>query len=287
MKPRIFPHFSGTPSWVSEIGQGYGMTVKATRQLCHEKTTYQTIDIYETERLGRMLLLDGIIQLTEADEFAYSEMLAHVPLMACIEPERVLVIGGGDGAVLREVEKHRSLKVIDQCELDAQVIEACKRYLPQQACSYQDARLNVHIGDGSKYIRDFQDYYDVIIVDSTDPGGPGEPLFGKDFYRAMRRALRNGGVIATQAESPYLLPDMVRHLVTSTREVFDEAGYAMITVPSYPTGTIGVCCGGVGVNPATPNRQGNKAMLETLRYYSKELHRAAFVLPQFVNALLA
>lgn len=129
-------------------------------------------------------------------------------------------------------------------EIDAEVIETAKKFFPNVSCGYDDPRVAVHIADGSEFIKDRPGYYDVIIVDSTDPGGPGAPLFGEQFYRDMKKALRPGGVIATQAESPYLLPDIVQRLYKVSEQVFRSVGYASILVPTYPTGTIGACVGG-------------------------------------------
>lgn len=205
--------------WVTEAMNGFGMTVQVTEELCSKRSEFQKIDVYQTSKLGRMLLLDGIIQLTEFDEFAYHEMLAHIPLFAHENPKRLLVVGGGDGGVLREAGKHPELEVMDICEIDAEVIETAKKFFPNVSCGYDDPRVAVHIADGSEFIKDRPGYYDVIIVDSTDPGGPGAPLFGEQFYRDMKKALRPGGVIATQAESPYLLPDIVQRLYKVSEQV--------------------------------------------------------------------
>lgn len=206
--------------WVTEAMNGFGMTVQVTEELYSKRSEFQKIDVYQTSKLGRMLLLDGIIQLTEFDEFAYHEMLAHIPLFAHENPKRLLVVGGGDGGVLREAGKHPELEVMDICEIDAEVIETAKKFFPNVSCGYDDPRVAVHIADGSEFIKDRPGYYDVIIVDSTDPGGPGAPLFGEQFYRDMKKALRPGGVIATQAESPYLLPDIVQRLYKVSEQVF-------------------------------------------------------------------
>lgn len=157
--------------------------------------------------------------------------------------------------VLREAGKHPELEVMDICEIDAEVIETAKKFFPNVSCGYDDPRVAVHIADGSEFIKDRPGYYDVIIVDSTDPGGPGAPLFGEQFYRDMKKALRPGGVIATQAESPYLLPDIVQRLYKVSEQVFRSVGYASILVPTYPTGTIGACVAGDRDDIASPARR--------------------------------
>ncbi len=267
--------------WIQEAAIGFGLTVEVTKHLCHRVSPFQTIDIYETVKTGRMMLLDGVIQLSEWDEFSYQEMMTHVPLMAHPCPENVLVIGGGDGGVLREVARHACVRRIDQCEIDAEVIACAKEFLPSMACGYDDPRVHTFIGDGAEFIRNREGEYDVIIVDSTDPAGPGEPLFGEAFYQSMKRALRPGGVIASQSESVYLLSDIVRRLLKIAGNVFRFYGYGAIMVPTYPTGMIGVCCASDARDIREPVRVPDGKLAAELRYYTPEIHRACFTVPKF------
>ena len=267
--------------WITEAMNGFGLTIETTKQLCHRVSPFQTIDIYESVKVGRVMLLDGIIQLTEYDEFAYQEMMAHVPLFAHGNPRNVLVIGGGDGGVLREIAKHPGVEKIDICEIDAMVIEAAREFLPSLACGFDDPRVQIHIQDGSDFVKDRSGEYDVIIVDSTDPGGPGEALFNETFYRNMKSALAPGGVIASQAESIYLLPEIVERLCRITGSIFRHTGYGCIMVPTYPTGMIGVCCASDERDVRTPAAIPDAAMAQKLRYYTPEIHKACFAVPQF------
>lgn len=273
--------------WISEVGGGYGNTIETTKHLFSHKSRYQQIDIYETRKLGKLLLLDGIIQLTNYDEFVYHEMLANLPFYAFRNgvPRRALVIGGGDGGVLRELGRHPELETIDICEIDADVIAAAKEYLPETACGYQDERVNVYVEDGSKFIHERKGYYDIIIVDSTDPGGPGEPLFNEEFYTGLKGALREGGIITSQGESAFLLPDIVARLNRITRKVFKYNAYATLHVPTYPTGVIGACMASDYCDVTTPAREVEPELAEKLRYYNSELHKACFVQPNFVREL--
>ena len=269
--------------WIKEAANGFGLTLEIEKQLLHRETPFQVIDLYQTSGKGKLLMLNGIIQLTSWDEFCYHEMMAHTVMCACADtPEKVLVVGGGDGGVLRELAKYPSVKRLDICEIDEAVIEAAKEFLPETAVSYNDPRVNIHIADGSEFIKQFNAEYDAIIVDSTDPGGPGEPLFGVEFYRNMRKALKSGGVIGSQSESPFLLPDVVKSLQDISRQCFEYSAYGMFYVPTYPTGNIGICVGGAGIDPTEVRRQTPAG----LRYYNEDIHRAAFVLPQFVRELL-
>ena len=273
--------------WVTEAANGYGQTIEVRECLFSKQSKFQKIEIYETVKLGRLLLLDGIIQLTDSDEFVYHEMLANLPFYAHAGvPRRALVIGGGDGGVLRELGRHPELETLDICEIDGEVVAAAREFLPGTACGYDDKRVNVHIADGSEFIREHEADYDLIIVDSTDPGGPGAPLFGAEFYRNLKLALRPGGVIATQSESPFLLPDVVRQLNRAARSVFEYVGYAAFAVPTYPTGLIGACVASDGREVETPERELPAELEKTLRYYNSAVHAASFVRPGFVRRLL-
>lgn len=149
--------------WVTEAMNGFGMTVQVEEELCRRQTKFQKLELYRTKKLGKLLLLDGIIQLTNFDEFAYHEMMAHLPMFAHENPRRALVIGGGDGGVLRELGRHPQLESIDICEIDAEVIEVARKFLPELACGFDDPRVRIHIADGSEFVRDYPGYYDVIV----------------------------------------------------------------------------------------------------------------------------
>ena len=271
--------------WVTEAMNGFGMTVEVEAELCRRQSKFQKIELYQTGKLGKLLLLDGIIQLTDFDEFAYHEMLANLPMFAHENPRRALVIGGGDGGILRELGKHPGLEVMDICEIDEEVIKVAREFLPEISCGYDDPRVKIHIADGSEFVKDKPGYYVVIIVDSTDPGGPGTPLFGETFYRDMKKALRPGGVIATQAESPYLLPDIVARLNRVSRSIFRSVGYASIMVPTYPTGMIGACVASDRDDVTVPARPVPPELQKRLRYYNAAIHHAAFQVPTFVSRL--
>ncbi|MBP5531275.1 MAG: polyamine aminopropyltransferase [Lentisphaeria bacterium] len=274
--------------WITEAANGYGQTIEVKDCLCSRQSRFQKIEVFETVKLGRLLLLDGIIQLTDSDEFVYHEMLANLPFYAHVGvPRRALVIGGGDGGVLRELGRHPELEKIDICEIDDEVIAAAKEFLPQTACGFDDSRVTVFVADGSEFIRAHRGEYDLVIVDSTDPGGPGEPLFGAEFYANLKAALRPGGVIASQSESPFLLPEVVRNLNVAAKRNFRYAAYAGFAVPTYPTGMIGACVASDGRDVTTPDRPVSDELAKVLRYYTGEVHAAAFTLPAFVKRLLA
>jgi spermidine synthase len=275
--------------WFSEtcsMWPGMAMSLEIEKTLYDEKSPFQHIQVFETRHHGRMLALDGIIQLTQSDEFSYQEMLAHIPLFAHPEPETVLVIGGGDGGILREVGRHAGVSTMDFCEIDEMVITVSKEFLPDLACGFDDPRVNVFIGDGAAFVREKTGVYDVIIVDSSDPIGPGEILFKKPFYESLKNALKPGGIIATQGESIFLHRECVTRLAKITRELFDRQAYACIMVPTYPGGNIGICLGSLGPELTRPAREMPAELQGRLKYYTPRIHEAAFILPHFAEVML-
>ncbi|MCF8091489.1 MAG: spermidine synthase [Desulfotignum sp.] len=275
--------------WFFEICNmwpGMALSLEIENILYDEKSLFQHIQVFETKNHGKMLALDGIIQLTESDEFSYQEMLAHIPLFAHPRPETVLVIGGGDGGILREAGRHACVKTMDFCEIDEMVITVSKQFLPDLACGFDDPRVNVFIRDGAAFVREKTGRYDVIIVDSSDPIGPGEVLFKKPFYESLKNALKPGGIIATQGESIFLHQDCVTNLAKITRDLFKQQAYACFIVPTYPGGNIGVCLGSLGPELTRPAREIPAELQSRLKYYTPRVHEAAFVLPHFAQVML-
>lgn len=274
--------------WFSEIcpmWPGISLSLEIEAVLYSQKSQFQQIDMFQTKNHGKMLVLDGIIQLTQSDEFAYQEMLAHVPLFAHPNPENVLVIGGGDGGILREVGRHDRVKQIDFCEIDEAVITVCKEFLPDLACGFDDPRVKVHIADGNVWVGEQKNKYDVIIVDSSDPIGPGEALFERPFYEKLKNALKANGLIATQGESFFLHKECVTHLVKITKELFPIQAYSYFLVPTYPGGHLGVNLGSLGPELKKPVRAITEKIQKQLKYYSPQIHEASFVMPYFAQKM--
>lgn len=274
--------------WFSEIGvmwPGQAMSIEVEDILFEGKSDYQNVVVFKSKNYGNVLALDGVIQCTERDEFSYQEMLTHIPMCAHPDPKKVLVIGGGDGGVLREVAKHACVEEIVICEIDKMVIDVSKKWLPHMAAGYDDPRVKVNIGDGCKFLENSNNEYDVIIVDSSDPIGPAEVLFEKPFYVNMRKALREGGLISTQGECQWLHLELIERLLVQSRDLYKHAEYAFTTIPTYPCGQIGFCvCSLRNESPSVPVREINT---EQLKYYNAAVHRAAFVLPQFASKVLS
>lgn len=275
--------------WFSEIcpmGPGLALSLEVETVLYSQSSAFQQIDVLQTRNYGKVLVLDGMIQLTEFDEFAYQEMMAHLPLFSHPDPKQVLVIGGGDGGVLREVCRHKTVEAVDFCEIDEQVIEVAKAYLPTLSTGFDDPRVTVHIRDGARFAQDRPGRYDVIIVDSSDPIGPAAKLFTPPFYACLKNALRPGGVTACQGESIFLHPDLVRGMTRDFRSLFPVSAYAWLVVPTYPGGHIGICLGSRGPELTRPARDIPSDLQHLLRYYTPQMHRAAFVLPRFARKII-
>ena len=179
------------------------LSVKIDKQLFHGQSDFQRVDIFDTYEFGKLLVIDGYIMLTERDEFIYHEMSTHVPMASNPNIERVLVIGGGDGGTVRELTRYESIKKIDMVEIDKMVVDACREFIPKTASKLDDKRVSLYYEDGIKFIRNKHNEYDLIIVDSTDPIGPGEGLFTLDFYKDCYNALSQDGILINQNESPY------------------------------------------------------------------------------------
>eukprot|EP01023_Acetabularia_acetabulum_P015977 TRINITY_DN17863_c1_g1_i2.p1 TRINITY_DN17863_c1_g1~~TRINITY_DN17863_c1_g1_i2.p1 ORF type:complete len:335 (-),score=47.98 TRINITY_DN17863_c1_g1_i2:214-1218(-) len=280
--------------WFTELSSmwpGTGLSLKIKQVIFQGKSDYQDVCVFESESIfGRVLLLDGVIQCTEFDECAYQEMLVHLPLCSLKEcAKRVLVVGGGDGGVVREVSRHASIEQIDQAEIDKMVVEVSKKYFPKMSMGFEDARLNLNICDGIEFVKNSaENMYDCIIVDSSDPVGPASVLFEREFYEAMHRALKPGGMIATQGESLWYHIDTIEKLASMCTEVFKggSVSYAYCTIPSYPSGQIGfMICGKASedgiLDPRHPKRDVPTSNLPPLGYYSPQIHAASFTLPKF------
>lgn len=257
---------------------------KATDVLHHSVSEFQEIDIVETVALGRMLLLDGMVMTSERDEFIYHEMIAHIPMLAHPNPRNVLVIGGGDGGTIREVLKHPSVERAVLCEIDGDVIDVCKKYLPSIAGKLDDPRVEIEVRDGAAYIANHKNTFDVILIDSTDPIGPGEKLFTKEFYLNTLAALTENGIMACQSESPVAVPDECKRINKLLRSVFPYVQPYTACIPSYPGGqwTWSFCS--KGIKPLENINASVAAELEkTARFYNRELHQCVFVLPNYVK----
>jgi spermidine synthase len=264
-------------------------SIKVKHQLHFEKSDFQTIAVFDSEDFGRFLTLDGVMMLTERDEFIYHEMITHPAMAVNPHIRRVLVIGAGDGGVLRELSKYPLIEAIDVVEIDARVVAVCREYLPGTACGLDDLRVQLHIQDGLKFVRHKENAYDLIIVDSTDPFGPGEVLFTKEFYGNCLMALTENGILVNQNESPFYKEDALSmqsaHRCIS--QIFPVSEIFQAHIPTYPSGHWLFGFASKGLHPLADLRQAEwECMGISTRYYNTQLHRGAFCLPNYVKELL-
>jgi spermidine synthase len=268
-------------------GQAFSLQIEQV--LFHEKSKYQDVLVFKSKTYGNVLILDGIIQCTERDEFAYQEMLAHLPLFAHPYPKRVLIIGGGDGGILREVLKHSSVEHVTVCEIDEMVIDVSKKYLPGMAEQFGNPKLNLFIGDGFEFLKNHKNEFDVVITDSSDPVGPAESLFGKSYYQLLSESMKDGGILSSQAESVWLHLELISHMIEFTKQIFPTVKYASSIMSTYPSGTMGYLIAAKDDRDVTkPARTLTSEEIKSmkLKFYNSELHSAAFILPTFVNQAL-
>jgi len=277
--------------WYSECHtKNAKFSIKIDKQLFSEKSEFQRIDVFESYEFGRLLTLDGLVMLTERDEFIYHEMITHVPLAVHPNVESVLVIGAGDGGTIRELTRYNTIKVIDMVEIDQMVIDVCKTYMPKTACSFNDERLTVYYQDGLKYIRKHENKYDLIIVDSTDPIGPGEGLFTKEFYGNCYKALKNDGIMVNQHESAFYKNDAnaMKRAHKRIFESFEISSVYQAHIPTYPSGHWLFGFASKKYHPINDLRDSdwNSLGIKT-RYYNTDLHKGAFYLPNYIKEQLA
>jgi spermidine synthase len=286
---------SSAEIWLNEtLYPAWGQRFRVVRELARTRSAFQDIAIVETESHGRVLVLDGVIQITEADEFVYQEMLAHVPLIAHGEARRVLIIGAGDGGVLRRVLAHRGVERAVMVEIDGEVIRLCRAHMPAiSGDAWNDPRAEVIVGDGIAHVREAADAsYDVIIVDSTDPIGVGEVLFTDEFYANCARILTPRGLVVNQCGVPFMQGDELRDTSLRRRKVFADVHAYVAAVPTYVGGfmTLGWSAKQAGLREIAPEELARRAeaagILGTTRYWTPAVHAAAFQLPPYIATLL-
>lgn len=276
---------SRSEPWLDEVYQGIVRTgFRLGKRVFKARSPLQTIEVVETAGHGRLLLIDGMTMVSERDEFVYHEMIAHVPLFLHPRPRRVLVIGGGDGGTVREVLRHKTVERCVLVEIDGLVVEACRKHLPQTASCLSSRRARVLIEDGVKFVRETDERFDVVLVDSTEPFGPAKELFGASFYKDVRRILTERGIVVSQAGSPFYELGTVKNLARILRSVFPVTDAYLFTNLTYPGGLWAFAYASKGVHPV---RHFNPARVASarlpLRWYNDKVHVGAFALPEFLR----
>lgn len=261
----------------------FGITAKINQTLADLTTDFQDLQILDTEEWGNMLVLDDMVMTTEKDEFVYHEMVAHVPLFTHPNPKRVLVVGGGDGGVIREVLKHKTVEKATLVDIDGEVIEYSKKFLPSIAGSLDDPRVEVLVDDGFMYIAKSECEFDVILVDSTEPVGPAVNLFSQGFYAGISRALKEDGIFVAQTDNPWFKADLIHQVFHDVKEIFPVTKLYTANIPTYPSGLWTFTMGSKIHSPLKVKEE-RFTEIET-KYYTPELHFASFALPKFVKEL--
>ena len=264
-------------------------SIRISRHLHSEKTEFQQIDVYDSPEFGRFFTLDSVVMVTEKDEFIYHEMITHVPMATAPGTKSVLVVGGGDGGTVRELTRYATIEKIDMVDIDRRVIEVCKEYLPFTSCNLGDPRVNLYFEDGVNFVACRENEYDLIIVDSTDPISVGEGLFSSGFYKSCHKALRENGVLVNQHESPYyeITAKSMKRAHRGIKEFFAAKNCRVYQafIPTYQSGhwLFGFADKTGAIDPLVfDDVKWNALGLET-KYYNTELHRASFVLPNYVK----
>jgi len=274
--------------WFTETGElwpGQAFSMEIDDVLFEEKSECQDVLIADTKSWGRALFLDGVIQITERDEMSYQEMMSHVPIFAHPNPKSVLVIGAGDGGVIREVLKHKSVTRVVHCEIDAMVLNVCEKYMKKTFCNRDDPRLTTHVGCGMEFMKAHENEFDVIITDSSDPVGPANVLFEKPYFELLNKALKCDGVICSQGETYWGMLPLIKQMKVDLSALFGRVEYGVVAVPTYPNGHIGyfICSKDSTNDVRQPKREPTD---EIFNYYNPELHKASFVHPNFVKHAL-
>lgn len=264
-------------------------SIKVDKQLYSGQSKFQRIDIFDSKDFGKFLTIDGLVMLTEKDEFIYHDMIVHVPMATNPDIKKVLVIGAGDGGTVRELTRYKTIESIDMVEIDKLVVDVCREYLPQTACKLDEPRVHLHFEDGLEFVRTKQDEYDLIIVDSTDPIGPGEGLFTKEFYGNCFKALKEDGVLVNQHESPYYseYARLMKRAHKRIEEFFPICRVYQAHIPTYPSGHWLFGFASKKYDPILDLNEDawNNLGLKT-KYYNTQLHKGCFAIPNYVKELL-
>ncbi|MCM1264689.1 MAG: polyamine aminopropyltransferase [Candidatus Gastranaerophilales bacterium] len=267
---------------------GFGIAIKKKATLFSDNSEFQKVEIIESDStLGKFLTLDDLMMCTEGDEFYYHEMISHIPMMHHKAPKSVLVIGGGDGGTIREVLKHNTVEKVVLCEIDGMVIDACKKYLPSMACELDNPKVEIKVEDAIEFIKDKKDEYDIILIDSTDPMGPGEGLFTEEFYTNAKNALKKGGILCAQSESPVAQADAIEKMYKLLKKVFPITSTFTSPIPTYPGGYWAWAFCSEEVEPLSYYAEDRETEItKSCKIYNKDYHYARFALPNYLKELV-
>ena len=291
------PDFHTRNVWFTDKDEDQALSLRYTGDILHDQQSpYQRVRILESYKYGKILTLDNMVMTTQKDEYHYHEMISHIAMFTHHNPKNILVIGGGDGGTIREILRHENIDKVTMVEIDGEVIEACKKYLPEIACSLNHPKLDLIVGDGISFVKNsLPKTYDIIIVDGSDPVGPAEGLFGNEFYQNCFNALKDDGILVSQGESPKFNEKVFVELNKTLKNIFGEKNtkISLFYVPTYPTGMWSFQYGIKNLNHhyqlekiTNKNSIDEFVAKQNLRYYNESIHQASFALPNFVKKLI-
>jgi spermidine synthase len=271
-----------TGKWCTEVYKDTALSFKIKKKLYAKRSKFQMVEVFETEKHGNLMTLDGCYMVSTAEEFVYHDMLTHVPMFAHPDPKKVLVIGGGDGGTVREVIRHKGVESIDFVEIDEDVYTVSKKYFPALVKGLEDdERVHFKFGDGIKFVKDSRDAYDVILIDGTDPSDIAGGLFGTEFFKDVKRALKKDGIMCMQSEDPWFDTPIIRDVQARLKKIFSYSGLYLAFIPIYPSGMWSFSCASKKHDLSVIRNK--KSKITGFKYYTPEVHSAAFKLPQFVK----
>lgn len=271
--------------WAVEIYKDTALAYQINKKLYDKKSKFQHIEIYKTKDRGNLMVLDGCFMLTEKEEFVYHEMIAHLPLFSHPEPQKVLIIGGGDGGTAREVLKHKCVKKVDFVEIDEDVYKVSKKYFKSLTKDLEkDKRLNFLFGDGIKFVTETGEKYDIILIDSTDPSDISGGLFTDEFYRNAKKTLNKDGIIVAQSENPFYDDIIIKRLHKRLKKIFKNVYLYLAFIPTYPSGCWSFTFVSDRLTPEVIRNK--KSKIKGLKYYNEDIHKGALLLPEFVKEII-
>jgi len=271
--------------WATEIYKDTALSYEIKKKLYDKMSRFQHIEVYKTKERGNLMVLDGCFMLTENEEFVYHEMIVHLPLFAHPEPEKVLIIGGGDGGTAREVLKHKTVKHVDFVEIDEDVYKVSKKYFKTLTKGLErDKRLNFLFGDGIKFVAETDNKYDVILIDSTDPSDISGGLFTDEFYKNAKKTLNKNGIIVAQSEDPFYDQNIIGRLHKRLKNIFKKVWLYLAFIPTYPSGCWSFTFVSDDLSPEIIRNK--KSKISGLKYYNKGIHKGALKLPEFVKEII-
>jgi len=291
------PDFHTRNVWFTDKDEDQALSLRYTGEILHDRQSpHQRVRILESYKYGKILTLDNMVMTTQKDEYHYHEMISHIAMFTHHNPKNILVIGGGDGGTIREILRHENIDKVTMVEIDGEVIEACKKYLPEIACSLNHPKLDLIVGDGISFVKNsLPKTYDIIIIDGSDPVGPAEGLFGNEFYQNCFNALKDDGILVSQGESPKFNEKVFVELNQTLKNIFGEKNtkISLFYVPTYPTGMWSFQYGIKNLNHhyqlekiTDKNSIDEFVAKQNLRYYNESIHQASFALPNFVKKLI-